>query len=156
MFEECNSLISLIVLSKCNNLNKRKDKKDDNFTLFHNSSVSSKEKFDKSKVKESNIFSNDGSSLLLSPISLNKDESNFLKSNEYINKNFLILNFIINNIISIYKIFYGCNSLISLLPDVSKWDTSNKNDMCFMDATFYYLCQIFQNRILQILLVNIK
>ena len=29
------------------------------------------------------------------------------------------------------KMFYGCNSLISL-PDISKWNTSNVNYMNFM------------------------
>ena len=34
----------------------------------------------------------------------------------------------INNIINMSCMFYGCESLSSL-PDISKWNTSNVNDM---------------------------
>ena len=50
--------------------------------------------------------------------------------------------------------FLNCKSLSSL-PDISKWNTENVLDMSYMfsNCKHYYLCLIYQNKILIMLII---
>ena len=59
-----------------------------------------------------------------------------------------------NNVEDMDYIFSNCSSLSSL-PDISKWNTKNVNDMSgmFSNCSFYYLCRMYLNGILIMLLI---
>ena len=58
-----------------------------------------------------------------------------------------------SNVKIMLGMFADCYSLVSL-PDISKWDISKVSDIrqLFYDCNHYYIYQIYQNGILQMLL----
>ena len=110
LFANCNKL-SLLEISN------EEDLFDKTKVEFENNNLN---EYNSSKEK-SNLYDNIDSSYTSSSLSIykNKDDDDIYQ------KDLLFIN---SHITRMMNLFYNCNSLI-LLPDISKWNTSNVSDM---------------------------
>ena len=135
MFYECHSLFSIRDMSLINNFNNNNisiiNDMEDEINLSNENNQSNEifnlnENCDLYKGLE-----NDQISSSISTIINNNTNNNFLTNHINSEDNNLLSslkNYNFDNISNLSCMFYGCSSLISL-PDLSKWNTSNINDM---------------------------
>ena len=135
MFEFCENIISIKFEGNTNEIdigsnNNSINNSQENFTLDNNSNSLSS-----SQDKE--FFYNDEAELYKGIVSSISSIANASNSNNVSSENNLLIknssiSFISKIIVTdMSYMFYECNSLISL-PDLSKWNTSNVNDMDYI------------------------